>query len=501
MLFTKTFRAMLIPILVIAVASTVSAAATTPKFGTRAFYAVDSRAREARSVDVNGDGKADLVVVNLQGAVTVYLGNGDGTFNLPVDYPAGGPNAQSLAVGDVNGDGKADLMVTNTCALATTCGNGDVAVLIGNGDGSFQPPVTYDTGGMTATRVIARDVDKDGKLDLLVVNSSSSSVGVLLGNGDGTFRAAVTYAAAGGTPQDLAVADMDKDGKLDLVVATSCDFLTLCGVDVLLGNGDGTFRAAVLRGAVSMGGVSLRVADFNGDKKPDVAMSTYDSTPVHSSIGVFLGNGDGTLRPVVQYSVGGLANQTIGYLAVGDVNGDGAIDMMVSTRCNPYLYGCIDDKIGLLLGNGDGTFQASLPFYTGRIGPAEVTLTDLNGDGKPDMVVPCSGNHNNPALSVRLNTTQATPQTALVSSQNPAPVNFTVTLTATVSGLYAGKTTGSVSFKQGPALLGTVPVVGGKAKLDHIFFKPGSFALTAVFLGDHNNLKSPSAVLTQVVMP
>ena len=143
--------------------------------------------------DLNGDGKPDLVVANhcqvlcgFGGAVNVLLGNGDGTFQAAVTYDSGGYYAQSVAVADVNGDGKPDLVVANECTTVNsydTCvGNGNVSVLLGNGDGTFQAAVTYNSGADQAMSVALADVNGNGTLDIIAANYSGVS-GVLLGNG------------------------------------------------------------------------------------------------------------------------------------------------------------------------------------------------------------------------------------------------------------------------------------------------------------------------------
>ncbi len=154
-------------------------------------------------------------------------------------------------VGDLNADGKADLVLTD--AAGESNGDGSVAVLLGNGDGTFQPAVLYDLGGIEPGWLAIADVNGDGIPDLIVANSFASgndavgSVGVLFGNGNGTFQPVVTY-AAGGIPTGIAVGDLNGDGQPDIVVTTCGGYPCNDGqgtVDVLLANGGGTFQAPV----------------------------------------------------------------------------------------------------------------------------------------------------------------------------------------------------------------------------------------------------------------
>src|SRR5258708_29411823 len=184
-------------------------------------------------------------------------------FLPPVTYGTNGYNPVSVAVADVNGDGKPDLVIANQCSGSDMCiGGGSVSVLLGNGNGTFQAPLTYASGGSFLYSVAVADVNRDGKPDLVLANvcanigggfcSSEGAVGVLLGNGDGTFQAAVTYSSGGfaNFNSDVVIADVNGDGKLDLVVMNGCS--SACdsilppqgSVSILLGNGDGTFTSA-----------------------------------------------------------------------------------------------------------------------------------------------------------------------------------------------------------------------------------------------------------------
>jgi hypothetical protein len=159
------------------------------------------------------------------GSVAVMLGNGDGTFQSAVTYASGGQTPLSVVVADVNGDDKPDLLVVNRCGNNGCLNDSLASVLLGNGDGTFQAAVTYDTAGLFPTSLAVGDVNRDGKPDLLVANACADSncdgsVAVLLGNGDGTFQAGVTYRTGGSEAFSVAVADVNGDANPDLLVGT-----------------------------------------------------------------------------------------------------------------------------------------------------------------------------------------------------------------------------------------------------------------------------------------
>ncbi len=567
-------------------------AGAVPMDGAASFFPVvtyDSGGVYPYSVatgDFNGDGYPDVVVANTycysinNPCVSVLLNRGDGTFQPAVDYPtAGGGNPWSVAVADVNGDGKPDIVVANSS-------NGTVGVLLGKGDGTFHPVVTYSSGGTSPEYVAVADVNGDGKLDLLVANWCASAdcgtdgvVGVLLGNGDGTFQPTQTYDSGAPGATWVVVADVNGDGKPDVVVVNNNDGPTFIGI--LLGNGDGTFQTAA---TFNLGepGYGMVVADVNGDGKPDLIVSGY----------VMFGNGDGTFQPPVQVDRYDPAFS----VAVVDVNGDGKPDLVWAGGYEGQL-----GIVGVQLRNGDGTFQTPVNYDSGGYQPRGVAVADVNGDGKPDLVVvnycatsvfPCpvdgtlgvlvnstntnttttavvsslspsvfgqtvtftaqvtsaagsptgtveffdgstqvgSGTLTNGSVSLSISSlpvgansmtakyqggagfasstsapltqtvTLATTTTALASSLNPAATNQPVTFTATVASQFGGAATGSVVFSSGSQTLGTGSLVGNVATLTTSFATPGTYSISAKYSGDGNNAGSTSATLSQVII-
>jgi len=390
------------------------------------------------AADFNGDHKADFAVTNLNSNnVSILLGKGDGTFT-PATSPAVGMGPVGIVLGDFNGDGKADLAVANSGVLS---GNNQgthantVAILLGTGTGRFQTPVFLPVAKTPLNLAIA-DFNKDTKQDLVVTNNGGNVVSVLLGNGNGTFQTTRTFQV----PQALSisVADFNTDGNADLVVTNN----DLSDIALLLGDGTGNFTAAkkvpsgrtpsaVLAGDFNHDGktdyitsnldpdtvsvvlgkgngtfldiapsiptkgktsTQIIAADFNNDSIPDLAqVNTGVVGDIGNTISVLLGKQGGAFQAARTFNVG---TQPAGLAAV-DFNHDGRMDLVVADFGDPVHN--IGGDIALLLGNGDGSFQAPRKFVAGLGIPASVAVADFNGDGNPDAVVAQSSTALGPA--------------------------------------------------------------------------------------------------------
>jgi hypothetical protein len=334
--------------------------------------------------DLTGHGISDLVVPSQHGnvgTVDILLGNGDGTFQPAVSYRAGS-SAFQAAVGDFDRDGTLDLAVVDAGA--------NVSILLGNGDGSFQAPVSYPAGPAPIT-VLAADLNGDGILDLAVANETSNTVSILRGNGDGTFQAAQSYPTDTHILNWMALGDFDGDGSPDLV----CANYGVNTVNVLLGNGDGSFQAPVSYTAGPAGSFpyAVSVGEFDGDRALDLAVPNQNGLS-EGMVSILRGNGDGSFQAPVSYPTGDQGPISV---AVADYNRNGIADLAV---VNDGSGG--NGNVGVLLGNGDGSFQASTTYTVGPA-PRFLAAGDFNGDGFPDLAVPNTNGGNPGSVSVLIN--------------------------------------------------------------------------------------------------
>jgi FG-GAP-like repeat/IPT/TIG domain len=276
------------------------------------------------TADFNHDGIPDIAEISGNG-VEVLFGNGDGTFSNGIDSVVNSAVGFSIAAGDFNGDGNLDLAMAGVWEKDST-----LTILLGKGDGTFQTPTTISLGqGQGANFIIATDFNNDGKLDLAMTNDSGSAweLDILLGNGDGTFRL-LKPIVRGHSPIISAAADFNGDGNVDLAISPGNSKLF-----ILLGHGDGTFASPVAY-KLPAKGLSIEVGDFNVDGMLDIALVTNTYPNPASWISVLRGNGDGTFRPVENHKT------TLTYggaLAVGDFNNDGKLDFL--TASSPDVAG------------------------------------------------------------------------------------------------------------------------------------------------------------------
>jgi hypothetical protein len=248
--------------------------------------------------------------------------------------------------------------------------------LFSNPNPAHATPVTFENRtdfavGNTPYWILSADLNADGKTDLATANYNSNNISVLLGNGNGTFAAAVNYSAGTGARTAFAK-DLNADGKLDLAVANTLSN----NVSVLIGNGDGTFMAAV-NYATGTEPHSVISADLNADGKPDLAVANNAS----NNVSILLGNGDGTFAPAIGYAAGTGARSVIS----ADLNGDGKPDLATSNNNS--------NDISVLLGNGNGTFAAAVSYAAGT-GTHEIITSDFNNDGIHDLATANFGTNN-----------------------------------------------------------------------------------------------------------
>ena len=391
-------------------------------------YPTGQHPQSIAAADFNGDQLLELVTANESSSVSVLLGNGDGSFKPPLDTTVPlSPN--TLAFGDLDGNGKLDIVISNPSSST-------LLVLMGRGNGTFEKGPAYSVGYHPQSLLIT-DFNWDGFQDVVVAGGDangltpdrdSGTITVLLGKGDGTLHAAPHYITGQANAQ--VATDVTGDGLPDIVVANSDGT-----VSVLTGLGSGSFSAPLntsvqVRGSGNLG--SIAAGDFNRDGRTDLAVVERNSgsvvilqgtpqgtwvqqppltfwqnpntvitadlnkdgrldlvvsadggsnTSPGGKLSVLLGRADGSFAAPMDYSVGTRPSS----IAAADLDGDGSLDLVVG---NGAIYGSTTTpgNIVVLLDNGDGTFRAPTPFNAG-LDPKTVSVSDLNKDGVPDLVV------------------------------------------------------------------------------------------------------------------
>jgi FG-GAP-like repeat len=383
--------------------------------------------------DFNGDGKQDLAVLSAAGigSLNIYLGNGDGTFQAARNYPVASANSASrlLAIGDFNRDGIQDLVATNSSL-------NQVAVLLGNGDGSFDVPSYYPVGAQP-WNVVVGDINQDGFLDLAVSADGSSSVTILQGNGDGTFKPATYVNTGANQVGSVAIGDLNGDGFPDLATTSAPNN----SLYVLLNQGTASpsFQAPVPY-TMNTGPYYLTIGDFNRDGRPDIISANGGST----SVGVLLNTGAGAFGAAAYYPVGADSS----FATAGDINGDDRVDISAVTSTGLSV---------LLSGQSETATLANVAFNGCSTQSATGTYT---GDSNYSPSTSGALTFNSAKLATNL-ALAVTPATGVVGQQ--------VLLQAILSPYNYGTTTTNgevVTFYNNGAPIGTAALSGGVASLN-----------------------------------
>ena len=326
--------------------------------------------------DFNSDGIPDLAAPD-----GIHLGLGGGTFQGPsqgLDLPISPSRITSMVAGDFTDDGKLDLAIAFAPSSNTGARHpdGGVFVLLGNGNGTFQTPIYYAAGDNPASLVVG-DFTGDGEIDLAVADKGeeadgyvNAGISVLLGIGQGTFRAAQELIEPGYAPQALVAGDFKGDGKPELAVANAASGNSSGDVSIFRVAANGTLHEEGSPIPVGQSPSSLATGDFNGDDKLDLAVANYAS----NNVSVLLGNGEGTFQLAKNYPVGGGPLSLI----TGDFTGDGRPDLAVVDSTS--------DAVSLLLGNGNGLFQQAKQTVLGFT-PCAIVDGFFSGDGLLDLAI------------------------------------------------------------------------------------------------------------------
>jgi uncharacterized protein (TIGR03437 family) len=398
------------------------------------------------AADLNGDKHPDLIVTDAEaGSVYVLLNQGRGVFGNPTPYTVGS-KPSALAIADLNHDGNLDVVAAD---------NGGIDVLLGKGDGTLSPVKTFAASGQLSSIALA-DFNGDGKVDAASANSTTGALALFAGNGDGTFQPASPISLPGGvTPLTVVSGDFDGDGKQDLAMAYNQPLPSGVstttppgGVYILLGKGDGTFSAPAniaLPGNVlpEFTAGGLAAADLNGDGKLDLVVAFQ--TANGNQVVTLLGKGDGTFTMAAP-----AVTHTSAYtIVITDLNGDGKPDLVLGDCCGLA-------EAGYLIGNGDGTFAPEAQFPSGP-SPGAIAAADLDGDGKPDLAI--AGSIQMPQrgfLTLLFNNFAKTETATIVSAANSAATAIAPGSLATAFGAdLADNPAGGASLPLPPTFGGT----------------------------------------------
>jgi large repetitive protein len=411
------------------------------QFETRSSSSVLTSPVSIAVADFNKDHKLDAAVANFTGQLAILFGNGNGTFQPPLYYSV--DYLESIAAADFRNDGNIDLAMVDGL-------NQYVTVLLNNGDGTFGSPSTVPLNGVPVFVAIG-DFNGDHIPDLVAVQYIPTfTISVMLGNGDGTFQSPVDTGSPVSYPA-IGLGDFNRDGKLDVAVAGDENGQ----LTILLGNGNGTFTTGATYSAGTFP-TYVSVGDLTGDGILDIVVTSG------GGLRVLLGNGDGTFRAGATYFTSGGGTQT------ADLNGDGKLDLVLLTETQPSPW----DRVTVMLGNGDGTFQPPAYYQQFQEGTF-IAVGDFNGDHKPDLAVAVKlGN----AVGVLLNTgvVSFSPTTPLsfhaqFVGTTSAPQNVTLTNTGTATLSISSISVNKPFLLGSKTTCGTSVATGAKCTLSVIF--------------------------------
>ena len=326
----------------------------------------------AAVADLDGDERPDLVLALGESQVTTARGEGGGAFVLPDVIPGSSSVSANAVLADIDEDGFNDLLWNSL----------DVLWARGREGGGFAQPDFIHLSDYALTFTVA-DMNRDGHLDIVATTIRDTAI-VLLGRGDGTFVNSGTL-AVGLSPRAVATGDLNQDGYLDVVVGNGGDYYgRSSSLSILIGNGDGTFQAE-RRYETSVSPRELALGDFNEDGHVDVAVTNYES----GTVSLFAGAGDGELVPLPAVSTGPRPQG----MTSADLNGDGHLDLAVAILGPDLNIPEPSGELVLLPGRGDGSFGSPVRLVLGDR-PSDVASVDLDFDGRPDLAVVYDTNSN-----------------------------------------------------------------------------------------------------------